>query len=293
MRPRGPNPSTSQTVERALTILGLFDAHQPRLRATDVARKLDVSPSTASRLLFSLETMGFIERDPQTGQFGLGLALCTLASRALNGNELYRMAVGDLAAAAVEFDMAVNLSILRDDQVFYVAVVEPPASMTPISLIGERGYLHSTAMGSVLIGGLPAAERRALLQRIPYPRLTPNTIIDPVTMESKVDEVLARGYALDREEGALGRACVAAGIRDESGSVIAACSVNGPMTLMDLDRRGADLGARMIEITERISRKLGYRLGSRTTSTAGNGHVVLDGGASRLSSAGAGGRARR
>jgi len=63
--------------------------------------------------------------------------------------ELYRVAVGDLAAAAVEFEMAVNLSILRDDHVFYLAVVEPPSGMTPISLIGERGYLHSTAMGAI------------------------------------------------------------------------------------------------------------------------------------------------
>ncbi len=199
----------------------------------------------------------------------------TLASRALNGNELYRVAVGDLAAAAVEFDMAVNLSILRDDQVFYLAVVEPPAGMTPISLIGERGYLHSTAMGAILIAGLPPAEQLALLQRIPYPRLTPNTITDPVAMQAKVDAVLARGYAVDREEGAKGRACVAAGIHDESGLVVAACSVNGPMSVMDVDRRGPELGARMIEIAERISRKLGYRLGSGTTPQTGDGRFRL------------------
>jgi DNA-binding IclR family transcriptional regulator len=90
-------------------------------------------------------------------------------------------------------------------------------------------------------------------------------------MRAKVDDVLLRGYALDREEGALGRACVAAGIFDESGLVVAACSVNGPMSMMDVDRRGAELGARMIEIAERISRKLGYRLGSRTTSQPGDG----------------------
>jgi DNA-binding IclR family transcriptional regulator len=261
-------------VARALTTLGLFDAQQPRLRTTDVARRLGVSPSTASRILYSLEAQGFVERDAQTGQFGLGLALVTLASRALNGNELYRVAVGDLAAAAVEFDMAINLSILRNDQVFYVAVVEPPASMTPISLLGERGYLHSTAMGAVLIAGVPPADREALLQRIPYPRLTPNTVTDPDAMRAKVEDVLARGYAIDREEGALGRGCVATGIRDESGLVVAAMSVNGPMTLIDVDRRGQELGARMIEIAERISRKLGYRFGSRTMSIAApSGHA--------------------
>src|SRR5688572_2462691 len=84
MRPRGPNPSQTQSVTRAMTILGLFDSHQPRRRTTDIARDLGVSPSTASRLLYSLETLGFVERDPQTGQYGLGLELVTLASRALN-----------------------------------------------------------------------------------------------------------------------------------------------------------------------------------------------------------------
>jgi DNA-binding IclR family transcriptional regulator len=273
MRPRGPDPGSAQTVTRAMTVLGLFDARQPRRRAMDIARELGVSPSTASRLLFSLERQGFVERDPQTGQYGLGLELVTLASRALNGNELYRVAVGDLAAAADEFDMAVNLSILRDDHVFYLAVVEPPAAMTPISLLGEHGYLHSTAMGAILLAGLPVAERAEVLARIPYPRLTANTITDAVAMEAKVQDVLVRGYAVDREEGALGRGCVAAGIRDESGRVVAACSVNGPMTVMDLDRRGPDLAARIIEVAEDISRKLGYRMGSRTTFTSGNGRV--------------------
>jgi DNA-binding IclR family transcriptional regulator len=209
-----------------------------------------------------------VEYDAQTGQYGLGLELVTLASRALNGNELYRVALGDLAMAAVEFDMTVNLSIMRHDQLFYLAVVEPPATMTPISLIGERGALHSTAMGAILLAGLPADEREEVTARIAYTRFTPNTVTGPAELRTKVALVAERGYAIDREEGALGRGCVATGIRAASGIVVAACSINGPMTVMDLDRRGPQLGARMIEIAEQISRKLGYRMGS---GTGGNG----------------------
>jgi DNA-binding IclR family transcriptional regulator len=264
MRLRGPNAASTQSVSRALAILGQFESGQPRRRVSEVARELGVSASTASRLLFSLQREGFVEYDPHTGQYGLGLELVTLASRALNGNELYRVAVGDLAAAADEFDMTVNLSIMRRDQLFYLAVVEPPASMTPISLIGERGSLHSTAMGAILLAGLPPDEREEVMARIPYPRFTPNTVSSPSELRAKVALVAERGYAIDREEGALGRGCVATGIRAASGSVVAACSLNGPMTVMDLDRRASQLGARMIEIAEQISRKLGYRMGSGT-----------------------------
>lgn len=209
-----------------------------------------------------------MEHDPHTGQYGLGLELVTLASRALNGNELYRVALGDLAGAAQEFDMTVNLSIMRDDRLFYLAVVEPPAIMTPISLIGERGELHSTAMGAVLLAGLPPDEREHVMARLRYPRFTPNTVNGPDELREKVALVAERGYAIDREEGALGRACVAAGIRGASGVVMAACSINAPMSVMDLDRRAPQLAARIVEIAEQISRKLGYRMGSGAVRSA-------------------------
>jgi hypothetical protein len=63
-----------------------------------------------------MESLGFVERDPQTGLYGLGLALVTLAGVALNQLDVRRQAVGELAAVASELGLAANLAILRNDQ---------------------------------------------------------------------------------------------------------------------------------------------------------------------------------
>src|SRR5437762_12777065 len=69
----------TQSVERALALLTCFSDAQPRLRVSDLARQLELSQSTVSRLLATMESLGFVERDPQTGLYDLGLELVTLA----------------------------------------------------------------------------------------------------------------------------------------------------------------------------------------------------------------------
>jgi DNA-binding IclR family transcriptional regulator len=259
MRPRGSNPATTQSVSRALSILTSFDRSRPTRRVSEIASELDVSPSSASRLLYGLEEFGLLERDQRTREYRLGLALVSLASQALNMNPIYRAALPAVAATAAEIDQTVNLAILRDDSLFYLAVVESPDNLTPFSMTGETGPLHSTALGTILLSGLPATERERVIARIEYPCFTANTTSTPDRLRAKVEEAVRRGFAVDREESSLGRGCVAAAIRDATGSVVAAISVTGPMSVLALDGQAPPLGARMIEIGDQISRRLGYR----------------------------------
>jgi DNA-binding IclR family transcriptional regulator len=111
----------------------------------------------------------------------------------------------------------------------------------------------------MLLAGLPESEREAILTRIEYPCFTSWTTSAPNALRSKVVEAARRGFAIDREESTLGRGCVAAAIRDATGSVVAALSVTGPMSVLALDEHAPSLGARMIEIGDQVSRRLGYR----------------------------------
>jgi hypothetical protein len=44
---------------------------------------------------------------------------------------------------------------------------------------------------------------------------------------------------------------------ESHGRVVAACSVSGPLSALDLDRRTEELGGRIVEVAGQISRKLG------------------------------------
>ncbi len=255
---RDSSSGLTQSVERALSLLTCFTDAQPALRVADLVHRLEMSQSTVSRLLATLETLGFVERDARTGLYRLGLELVTLAGVALNQSEVRRQAVGELSAVAAELGLAANLAILRDDAVFYLASAEGPKAVRQYTLIGKRNPLHCTAMGKVLVAHLPEADREALLARLTYRRLTPYSAQSADELRPMLDAVHERGYAVEREEAAFGRGCIGAAVRDAAGAVVAATSITGPMRVLDLDRREAELGARVLEMADRISHNLGY-----------------------------------
>src|SRR5690606_31729911 len=95
-------------------------------------------------------------------------------------------------------------------------------------------------------------------ERISYPRYTPYTAVSPDMLRPMLEEALQRGYATEREELAFGRACIASPIRDARGRVVAATSISGPLSELDLDRQQPELASRVIELADRISRRLGW-----------------------------------
>jgi len=247
----------TQSVERALSLLTCFDDAHPRLRVGDLARRLQLSQSTVSRLLATMESLGFVERDTQTGLYGLGLELVTLAGVALNQLEVRRQAVAELAAVAADLGLAANLAILRNDELFYLATVEGPKAPKLFTMIGKRAPLHATGMGKALLAHLPSAERDAILARLSYPRFTRFTAASAEDLWPMLESARTRGYASEREELAFGRACLAAVIRDASGAVLGATSISGPLSALDLDNREQQLAARVIEMADTISHRLG------------------------------------
>ena len=166
--------------------------------------------------------------------------------------------MAELSAVAADLGLAANLAILRGDEIFYLATVEGPKAPKYYTMIGKRNQLHCTGMGKVLLAHLPAEEREAMLARLPYPVFTPHTPESVEALRPMLRHVVERGYAVEREELAFGRACVAAAIRDATGAVIAATSISGPLSAIDLDRREAQLAARVIEMADHISHSLGY-----------------------------------
>ncbi len=247
----------TQSVERALGVLKCFGDAQPRLRVSDLARQLDLSQSTVSRLLATMESLGFVERDQLTGQFGLGLELVTLAGIALNQLEVRRQAVEELSAVAADLGLAANLAILRNDELFYLATAEGPQAPKLYTMIGKRAPLHATGMGKAFLAHFQTEDQQAILARLPYPRFTRFTAGSADELRPMLERARAQGYAVEREELAFGRACVAAVIRDASGAVVAATSISGPLSVMKLDQREDQLATRVIEMADHVSHRLG------------------------------------
>ena len=272
-------PGAPLGTDRALGVLELFSEERPWLRVGDVAGELGVSDSTASRLLARLEARGYVERHPASGLFALGPRILTMAGVAMNHSDLRRAGLEEMHRLVHTLGLGANLAVLRDGGVFYLGNLDGRHAPRYYTLLGRRYPLHATALGKVLLAwreppadppaAPPAGEARgdapglARLLGAAGPqgalqRYTPSTVGDLPELLARLEGVRTRGYATEVEELAMGRACVAAPIRDRRGAVIAGLSVSGSVRIMDLPGREAELAAATVDAAMHVSERLGF-----------------------------------
>ncbi|MFS8498989.1 MAG: IclR family transcriptional regulator [Micromonosporaceae bacterium] len=248
----------NQSVERALSVLRALAAGRSEMRVSDVAKVTGLGLSTASRLLATLEAAGFVDRDPVSGLYRLGLDMVSLGGAVLNAHPVHREARQIAQNLAAELGLGANVAVRRGDRLFYLLNFEGRHAPRAFVLAGQYNPLHATGLGKSLLTGLTDEQRRELLPEAALHAYTANTITSHERLDEEVARTLAQGYATEVEELALGRACVAAPIRDGSGAVVAALSVSGPLSAIDLPAREAELSRAVIEAADLISIGLGY-----------------------------------
>ena len=122
---------------------------------------------------------------------------------------------------------------------------------------GLRLKPHATAVGKILLAGLPDNLLAAWLEDRVLERYTPHTITEPAALVAELSAIRALGHATDREERTLGAACVAVAIRDHLGTCIAAMSVSAPaVRFAEREREAALIHLR--EAADELSAALGH-----------------------------------
>jgi DNA-binding IclR family transcriptional regulator len=149
----------------------------------------------------------------------------------------------------------VNLSVRHDDEIVYVERTSSGRSaMRVVHVIGARAALHITAAGKLFLLEDGFARLREYAKRTGLASHTRNTLTTLQTLERDLERTQRQGWAVDNEEAELGVRCVAAGVRDDSGQLIAALSLSTPA-----DRMKPQWGPLIKETAERVSRAVGHR----------------------------------
>ncbi len=246
----------TQTVERAMSLLSCFSSTSGELRVSELSAETGLGQSTVSRMMSALDRMNFVVQDERTGLYRLGPAAVSLGTIALNWSPTFRASRQIAQNLAHSTGLGANVAELNGFSLYYLCNFEGKSAPKAFSMAGRAGPLHATGLGKALLSGMPRNDVDAYFENEPA-KYTPNTIIDRHDMETVLDRVRSRGYATEVEELAFGRACVAAPIRDRSGAVIAAISVNGPLSALD-PNAPETLALQVIEAADEISVALGY-----------------------------------
>ncbi len=244
-----------RSVDRAAALLlALGDSPGPS-GVTELARRLGLHKSTASRLLATLERRGLVEQDDETGKYRLGLVVIRLAERAERTLDLRGLALPELERLARLTHETTGLAILDGDDCLAVAHVDGPNLVAVGDWTGRSAPLHCIASGKVLMAAL--AEREVVrIVRHGLPRYTDRTITDLEPLLEELARVRRRGYATAMGEYEAGLNAVAAPVHDARGQVIAAVDVWGPAFRLT-PRRIPELAAHVREAAAAISRRLG------------------------------------
>lgn len=220
------------SLAKALTVLDLFNGARNGLTLTEVARATGVRPGSIYPIVHTLKRFGYLDRDPETKRYRLGLKFLVQAHHILGSLDIREQAKPVLRRLARETAANAHLAILYEDEVLYLDREEAAPSVVIPSVIGRRVPAHCTALGKVLLAHTPEVAER-VLGREKLPALTSHTLTDQSVLKQELERVKARGYAVDWEEFHEGNVCVAAPVRNYRGTVVAAVSVSLVKTRLD------------------------------------------------------------
>lgn len=263
------SPSGAQTVERAISLLTAFEQTKGELRVSELVEITGLGQSTVSRLLATLEAAGFVSRDSRSGLYRIGDRLVGLAALALNQILVHREARQVAQSLACELGLGANVAELDGDAMRYLCHFEGALAPRSFTMIGHRSPLHATAMGKAVLSSLSRAEVERLLPEGDLVSYTPHTLTSHEALHESLDVIRSRGYATEIEELAFGRACIAAPIRDRGGNAVAALSVSGPLSALNLNQRQHELALNVIERADTVSVALGYVASSTPAALSG------------------------
>lgn len=249
-----------ESADRVLRVLEVFGPAERELTLSDIAERMQLPKSSVHRLLATLISRGYVERDGQNHRYSLGIRLFEVGSNVIHGRGLHAAAHPILEELTMSIGETSHLAVGSGTEAVYVYKLDGPSAIQMPSRVGGRAPGHATSIGKVLLawGG---SEVRKQLGGEPLRRYTANTIVDFEGLDAELETVRARGYATDLEEFEIGLRCVAAPVHDMTDRVIAAVGIAAPAIRLNEGTMPRVVDA-VTTAGDAISRQLGHIRGS-------------------------------
>jgi DNA-binding IclR family transcriptional regulator len=228
MKTKGASTPTIQVLERTFSLLDVLAEHQDPVSLKEISARSGLHPSTAHRILNDLAIGRFVDR-PEAGSYRLGMRLLELGNLVKARLDVREAAIGPMRELHRFTHQPVNLSMRQGDEIVYIErTFSERSGMQVVRAIGGRAPLHLTSVGKLFLAHEDPQRVRAYATRTGLTGHTRNSITDLARLERELAAVRAHGYARDDEELELGVRCMAAGIFDDQGRLIAGLSVSAP-----------------------------------------------------------------
>lgn len=251
----GATPSpTIQVIERVFALMDVLAAHEDPVSLKEISAKTGLHPSTTHRILNDLASGRFVDR-PVAGSYRLGMRLLELGNLVKGRLNARDAALAPMRELHKLIQQPVNLSVRQGDEIVYVErAYSERSGMQVVRAIGGRAPLHLTSVGKLFLAADDPLKVRSYATRTGLPGHTKNSITQLPTLERELSKARQYGVARDNEELELGVRCMAAGIYDDQGKLVAGLSISAPA-----DRLDEGWLPKLQATAKEISTALGYK----------------------------------
>ena len=254
MTSKDAHTPTIQVLERSFALLETLAAQPDPVSLKEISERTGLHPSTAHRILNDLAIGRFVDR-PQAGSYRLGMRLLELGNLVKARLDVRDAALAPMRELHKVTHQPVNLSMRQGDEIVYIErTYSERSGMQVVRAVGGRAPLHLTSVGKLFLAHDDPVRVRAYATRTGLTGHTRNSITDVARLERELTTVRATGNARDDEELELGVRCMACGIYDDQGKLVAGLSVSAPA-----DRLEESWLERVKATAAQISSALGYR----------------------------------
>jgi IclR family transcriptional regulator, pca regulon regulatory protein len=255
-RGRG-NPGFSRSLERGLAILSSFGRQRRQLGVNDLAREIDVSPSTAHRYASSLVVLGYLEQDPESKKYRLGPKVVSLGLSAIDTMDIRDVCAPYLRELSRATGYPASMAVLDGVDIVYLERVRggrDGRSETDLNLhVGSRLPAYCTSMGKALLAFMPPDRLRATLERVVFGTHGPRALTTRRALASELRGIRESGISISDEELGHGLRSIAAPVLDRSGNAAAAINLAVHRSGAPMSELREELGPVLRRTAERIS----------------------------------------
>jgi len=260
-RPRSgtDNKSTStvQALDRGLFLLSnLSQCDQATL--TELSMRTGIPPSSAHRFLSTMESHGIVQFDDVSQQWRIGVGIMKLSGSFIRRSGVIDVGRPILRELMEESGKTANMAIEDNGDVVLVAQVETQEAIRAYFKLGERGPMHASGIGKVLLADKPMKEIKLILQQKGMASFTPKTLTSPSDLFCQLDDVRAQGWSLDDEERYEGMKCIASAVYNEFGEAIAGVSISGPTVCL-----GDEVIGEVVPMVKRFAKRITENIGGK------------------------------
>jgi IclR family transcriptional regulator, KDG regulon repressor len=247
------------SLQRGLAILEALVDSELEVGLSELARTLDMEKSGVYRLLMVLAAAGYVVQDATSKKYRPSSKLVRMGSDVLARIDLRDTCRPFLAQLVERTGYTAHLAALAEGSWQQVVFLDQAARSSAAILVnlgvGRVAPSHCSATGKVILAYQP--EEPWMSSEGEFPRFTPNTHATRECLRQDLEQIRVRGYAVDNEEYREGLRCLAAPIRNHTGSVIASIGVSGLASSLRAEDI-PDLARLVSETASQVSAALGF-----------------------------------